>query len=72
MRGVGLCDTAQAELSVRCGRQHNIMRLDARKLFQDGARRIAQARALLPHLQGLPEDEGKETNEYVGLDPILC
>jgi hypothetical protein len=48
------------------------MRLNARKLFQDGTRRIPQACALLPHLQSLPEDEGEETDEDVGLDAIFA
>ena len=49
--GVGLGDTAQADLAVRCGRQHDIVRLDAGKLFEDRARRVAEAGALLPHLE---------------------
>ena len=38
LRGVGLSDTAQADLAVRCGRQHNIVRLNAGKLFEEHAR----------------------------------
>ena len=48
------------------------MRLDAGKLFEDGPRRVAEARALLPHLEALPEHEGEEANEDVGLDPLLA
>ena len=45
---------------------------DAGKLFEDGPRRVAEARALLPHLEALPEHEGEEANEDVGLDPLLA
>jgi hypothetical protein len=48
------------------------MGLDAGKLFEDRARRVAEARALLPHLEALPEHEGEEANEDVGLDAILA
>src|ERR1700737_1643393 len=72
LRGVGLRHASQAELSVRDGRQHNIMRLNAGKLFKDGAGRISQACALLPHLQGLPEDEGEEADQDMCLDAILA
>jgi hypothetical protein len=37
LRGVRLRHAAQAKLSVRRGWQHNVMRLNARKLFQDCA-----------------------------------
>jgi hypothetical protein len=36
--GVGLGDASQADLAVRRGRQHHIVRLDACKLFEDRTR----------------------------------
>src|SRR5712691_10236695 len=36
--GVWLGHAAQADLAVRCGRQHDIVRLNASKLVEDGAR----------------------------------
>ncbi len=56
---------------MRRGRQDDIVGLGARKLFEDRARRVAEARALLPHLKALPEHEGEEANEDVGLDAVL-
>ena len=53
LSGVGLGDAAQADLAVRCARQNDVMGLDAGKLFEDGPRRVAEARALLPHLEAL-------------------
>ena len=70
--GVGLCDATQSDLSVRCGRQDDIMGLDARQFLKDGRRRVAKARALLPHLKAVPEHQGEEANEDVGLDPVLA
>ena len=72
LSGVGLGDAAQADLAARCGRQDDVVGLDARKLFEDCARRVSKARALLPHLEALPEHEGEEANENVGLDPVLA
>ena len=51
--GVWLGDAAQADLSVGCGGQDDVVRLNARELFEDGARGISQAGAALPHLQAL-------------------
>ena len=34
--GVGLGDATQADLAVRCGRQDDVVGLDAGKLFEDG------------------------------------
>ncbi len=70
--GVGLGDTTQADLAVRGGRQDDVVGLDAGELLEDGARRVPEARALLPHLETLPEYEGEEANEDVGLDPFLA
>jgi len=58
--GVGLSNAAQADLAVSGGRQDHVMRLDARKLFEDRARRVSKACALLPHLETLPQHEGEE------------
>ena len=70
--GVGLGDATQADLAVCCGRQDDVVGLDAGKLFEDGARRVAEARARLPHLEALPQHEGEEADEDVGLDAILA
>ena len=72
LSGVGLGDAAQSDLAVRCGRQDDVVGLDARKLFEDGARRVSEARSLLPHLEAFPEYEGEEANEDVSLDPVLA
>ena len=72
LRGVGLGDATQSDLAVGCGRQDDVVGLDAGKLFEDGPRRVSEARALLPHLEALPEHEGEEANEDVGLDPLLA
>ena len=44
------------------------MGLDAGKLFEEGARRVSETRALLPHFETLPEHEGEEANEDLGLE----
>ena len=41
-------------------------------LFEDGARRISQPGAALPHLEALPQHEGKEADEDVGLNAIFA
>ena len=48
--GVGMRHAAQANLAVRCGRQDDVVRLDARKLLEDGSGRVSKACALLPRL----------------------
>jgi hypothetical protein len=72
LSGVGLSDATQSDLTMRCGRQADVVGLDAGKLFEDGLRRVSEARALLPHLEALPEHEGEEANEDVSLDPLLA
>jgi len=71
LRSVGLGDAAQSDFAVCRGRQDDIVGLDARQFFKNGPRRVAEACALLPHLEALPEREGEEANEDVGLNPIL-
>src|SRR4029079_8502551 len=44
---IGLCDASQTDLPVRGGRQHNVVRLNAGELLQDGPRRITETCALL-------------------------
>ena len=46
------------------------MGLDAREFFQDCPWRIPDASALLPHLQGFPQNEGEEADEDMGLHTI--
>ena len=55
---------------MHCSRQDNVVGLNARELFEDGERRVAEAGALLPHLEALPERESEEANEDVSLDPV--
>jgi len=69
--GVGLSDAAQADLTTGGGRQEHVMRLDSRKLFEDGARRISEACALLPHLEALPQHEGKKADKKADEDMSL-
>src|SRR5258708_4817087 len=72
LRGVWLGYAAQANLAVRCGRQDDVLGLNARELFQDGARGIAEPCALLPHLEALPQHEGKKADEDMSLHTILA
>src|SRR6266404_8402262 len=69
---VWLSHAAQANLAVRCRRQDDVVGLNALDFFQDGARRITETRAALPHLQGLPQNEGKKADEDVSLHAILA
>ena len=48
------------------------MGLDTGQLFENGARRVSEAGALLPHLEALPEREGEKANENVSLNAILA
>ena len=57
---------------MRRSRQDDVVGLDAGKLFEDGPRRVAEAHALLPHFEALPQHEGEEANEDVGLDSLLA
>ena len=73
----GLCrvwlgHTAQANLAVRCGRQDDVLGLNAREFFEDGARGIAETCAALPHLQALPQHEGKKADKDMSLYAILA
>ena len=65
-------DAAQADVTMGGGRQDDIVGLDAREFFEHGARGVAEARTLLPHLQALPQHEGEKTDEDVGLDAIFA
>ena len=74
-RGLGrvwLGHAAQTNLAVRCGWQDDVLGLNARKLFQDGARGIAEACTLLPHLEALPQHEGEKADEDMSLHAILA
>src|SRR6476620_290840 len=55
-----------------CGRQHDIVRLNTSKLFEDGTRRVSKTCALLPHLKALPQHEGKKAHKDVSLNAILA
>jgi hypothetical protein len=54
-----------------CGWQHHIVRLDACQLFENGAWRVAETSALLPHLQAFPQNEGEKANQNMGLNAVL-
>ncbi len=41
------------------------------QLFEDRSRRVSETEALLPHLEALPQHEGEEADEDVGLDAIF-
>ena len=68
--GVGLGDAAQADIAVRLGGQDDVVGLDARELVEDGARGVAEAGALLPHFQALPQHEGEKADQDVSPDAI--
>src|SRR5260370_11321542 len=53
------------------GRQDHVVRLNPRKLFEDGARGVSKTCALLPHLEALPKREGKKADEDMGLNAVL-
>lgn len=72
LSAVWLCDAAQANLAVRCGRQDDIVGPNARKLFEDGARRVSKAFAPLPHFEAFPRHEGEKAHEDMSLDAILA
>src|SRR5580692_7626664 len=69
---IGLGDATQADSAMGRGRQHDIVRLNARELFENGARRVSEAGTLLPHLQALPQHEGEEADENVRLNAVLA
>jgi hypothetical protein len=60
--GIGLGYTAQTNLAARCGRQDDVLGLNPLEFFQDSARGIAETCAALPHLQALPQHEGKKAS----------
>jgi hypothetical protein len=72
LSGIGLGDASQANLAVRCGRQDDVVGLNARKLFEDGARRVSKAGALLPHLEAFPQHEGEKAHEDMSLDTVFA
>src|SRR6202045_2861328 len=73
----GLCrvwlgHATQTNLAMRCGWQNDVLGLNAFEFFQDDARGIAETGAALPHLQALPQHEGKKTDEDMSLYAILA
>ena len=72
LSGIGLGDATQADLAVCRGREHDVVRLNARKLFENGVRRISEPGTLLPHLKALPQHEGEKANEDMRLNAILA
>ena len=69
---VRLRDATQSDVAHRGCRQNDIVGLDACQFLEDGPRRITETGALLPHLQGLPQDEGEEADGDVGVHAILA
>ena len=67
---VGPDDAADAKLTTGIvrGWENDVSALKAGEFIEDGPRRVAEARPLLPLLEGLPEDVGEEADEDVGLD----
>ena len=63
--GVWLGDATQADMAVGWREHHDIVGLNAPKLFEGGARRISQTGAALPHLEALPQHEGKKADKDV-------
>jgi hypothetical protein len=56
LSGVRLSKAAQPDLAVGCCEQDDVVGLDAGEFLEHAARRAAQAGALLPLLQALPQD----------------
>jgi hypothetical protein len=50
--------------------QDDVRAMDGPQLGEERARAVAEARFLLPLLEGFPEGVGKEANEDVGVDPL--
>jgi hypothetical protein len=46
--------------------------VDARELFERGARGVTKAALLLPQLQSLPQHEGEKAHEDVSQDAIIA
>ena len=69
---VWLVYAAQANLSVRCDRQDDVLGLNAFEFFQDAAWGIAETGVALPHLEALPQHEGEKADQDMGLNAILA
>jgi len=54
------------------GWQHDIIRLNARELFEHGSWGIAEASAALPHLEALPQHEDEKADKDMCLHTILA
>jgi len=67
-----LGDATQTYLAVGGGWQHDIIRLNARELFEHGSWGIAETSAALPHLEALPQYEGEKADEDMCLHAILA
>ena len=63
-------DAAESEFAWRLvsGGEHDVMALQTREFFENGARAVPEARALLPFLKGLPHHVGEKAHEDVGVD----
>ncbi len=63
-------DGAQADVFAGAGWQHDVERANFGHLFEQFARRRAQAAPLHPVLQRAPHDEREEAYENVGLGAL--
>ena len=70
LSGVGLRHAAQADLAVRGGGQDHVLGLDACEFLEHGARGVTQGAFLLPQLERLPQHEGQEAHQDVGLNTV--
>src|ERR1700730_5565708 len=52
------------------GGQNDVVGLDAREFFEEGARGIAEAGALLPHLETFPQHESEKADQDMSLDAL--
>jgi hypothetical protein len=72
LSGVGLGHATQADPAMGRGREDDVVLLNARKLFENGTRRISEPCALLPHLQTLPQHEGEKANQDMRLNAVFA
>jgi len=70
LSGVWLSDAAQTNLTVGFGRQDEDVRLNVCEFFEDRAWRVPKPSALLPHLEALPQHEGEEAHQDMGLQAV--
>ena len=67
----GTADGPQADFPARAGRQHHVQAAHLGHLFEQFARRRAQAPGLHPVLERAPHDQRQEADQGMGLGAIL-